>query len=35
MNKEKLLEWIGDLIGALSLFVMLWAGLWASAIFGS
>jgi hypothetical protein len=27
-------EWAGDILGALSLFFLLWAGLWAAAIFG-
>ena len=31
---KRLLEILGDLIGVLALFFMLWAGLWAAHIFG-
>jgi len=31
---KRLLEFLGDLICALSLFFMLWVGLWAAHLFG-
>lgn len=31
---KRLLEIIGDLIGVLSLFFMLWVGLWADHVYG-
>lgn len=31
---KRLLEILGDLIGVLSLFFMLWVGLWAAHLFG-
>lgn len=31
---KRLLEILGDLIGALSLFFMLWASLWVAHLFG-
>ena len=31
---KRLLEFLGDLIGALSLFFLLWVGLWAAHLFG-
>lgn len=31
---RKLLEILGDLIGALSLFFLLWVSLWAAHLFG-
>ena len=31
---KRLLEILGDLIGALALFFLLWVGLWAARLFG-
>ena len=31
---KRLLEILGDLIGTLSLFFLLWVGLWAAHLFG-
>jgi hypothetical protein len=28
-------DWIGDLLGILAIYFLLWAGLWAAHIFGS